>query len=443
LWSALVLVILLAGLGVAVYELNRTNHFRQIDAALNIRASSLDEALRSYIHDADRPPRPGDHRPPPPRRPFAFDEPPPFEDQDGPPPDGLPPRPPRSPPEFVLLPDVAALFAPSAPAYYFAIWSSDGAILARSENAPLDEQPPPPDSRDTLSHLRNGPGTREIIRCSRPGECILAGRFIQADLAAIHTFGWALAAVETALLAFGLAAGWRIHSRAIQPLESALARQQKFTADVAHELRTPLTAIIADTQSVLARDRTADEYRDTVQADLDTAQKMRRLTDSLLELTRLDAGAVVTSRRIVNLAELVRACLERIAPLAARRRITIHCQLDRACVSCVPDSMDQLISNLLTNAIDYNRPGGDVHITTATCGASAVLSVTDTGIGIAPADIPRIFERFYRVDPDRGATGHAGLGLAICQAIVEAHGGTIEVNSTLKKGTTFTVRLPG
>jgi two-component system phosphate regulon sensor histidine kinase PhoR len=105
--------------------------------------------------------------------------------------------------------------------------------------------------------------------------------------------------------------------------------------------------------------------------------------------------------------------------------------------------MDQLISNLLTNAIDYNRPGGDVHISTSTCGESAVLSVRDSGIGIAQADIPRIFERFYRVDAERGGEGHAGLGLAICQAIVEAHGGTIEVNSAVKKGTTFTVRLPG
>jgi signal transduction histidine kinase len=443
-WSACVLVFLLAGLGVAIYELNRTNHLRQIDASLNERASLLDEALRGYLHDeGERPPRrDNDHRPPP-RGDFGFDGPPPFEEPDGPPPNEHPRRPPRSGLEFSLLPEVAALFGPGAPAFYFTIWSREGAVLARSANAPLDEQRPPAAGRDAILHLRNGPGTREIVRCSRPGECIVAGCFIEGDLAAIHRFGWALGAVETALLAFGLAAGWWIHARAIEPLESAFARQQKFAADVAHELRTPLAAIIADTQSVLARDRTADEYRDTVQADLNTAQKMRRLTDSLLELTRLDAGTGEGARRSVNLAELVRGCLKRIEPLAAGRQIAIHCMLDRASVSCVPDRMEQVISNLLMNAIDYNRVGGEVHIRTGTCGGAALLSVRDTGIGIAQADILRIFERFYRVDGAGGGEGHTGLGLAICQAIVEAHGGTIEVNSVMREGTTFTVRLPG
>jgi two-component system sensor histidine kinase BaeS len=144
----------------------------------------------------------------------------------------------------------------------------------------------------------------------------------------------------------------------------------------------------------------------------------------------------------VDLADSVAACLKRIAPLAAQCRIALHSALNPAPVSCAPDRIHQLIGNLLMNAIDYNRPGEHVHVSTSSCGASAVLTVTETGIGIAQADVSRIFDRFYRVDPDRGSEGHAGLGLAICQAIVEAHGGTIEVNSTPKAGTTFVVRLP-
>jgi signal transduction histidine kinase len=105
--------------------------------------------------------------------------------------------------------------------------------------------------------------------------------------------------------------------------------------------------------------------------------------------------------------------------------------------------MSQVITNLLTNAIDYNRPGGEVAVSTATASGSALLIVADTGVGIAEADLPFIFDRFYRVDRSRSrAEGHTGLGLAICKAIVEAEGGAIEAESKLNAGTTFTIRFP-
>jgi two-component system sensor histidine kinase BaeS len=105
------------------------------------------------------------------------------------------------------------------------------------------------------------------------------------------------------------------------------------------------------------------------------------------------------------------------------------------------ERLGQVLTNLLTNAIQYNRPNGEVRVTTAAAHDSAILTVGDTGAGIAPADVPRVFERFYRSDQSRTSNGN-GLGLSICKAIVDAHGGSIEAASELNVGTTFTVRLP-
>jgi heavy metal sensor kinase len=226
-------------------------------------------------------------------------------------------------------------------------------------------------------------------------------------------------------------------------LESAFARQQQFTADAAHELRTPVAVLISETQSTLARERSAAEYRETVKADLDVAQQMRRLTESLLELARFEAGDEAASQSEVDLAERARACVERIAPLAAQHGIRIHSDFAPAQGVINTHRADKVVTNLLTNAIHYNKPGGEVHITTRGEADAAVLTVADTGIGIAAADLPHIFDRFYRVDKARSRDeGHTGLGLAICKAIVDAEGGTLETASTLDIGTKFTVRLP-
>ena len=120
----------------------------------------------------------------------------------------------------------------------------------------------------------------------------------------------------------------------------------------------------------------------------------------------------------------------------------IHCALSPAIALGDADRLSQVLTNLLTNAIHYNRDGGEIRITTAAENGSAVLQVADTGQGIAPEDLPHIFERFYRADKSRArADGRSGLGLAICKAIVDAHGGSIEVASELGRGTTFTVRF--
>jgi signal transduction histidine kinase len=131
-----------------------------------------------------------------------------------------------------------------------------------------------------------------------------------------------------------------------------------------------------------------------------------------------------------------------VQPLAAERRVKLLSQLQPVSVTGDPARLAQVVTNLLTNAIQFNRTDGEVHLRLATQAGLAVLEISDTGNGIAPADLPHLFERFYRADKSRTGAGNSGLGLAICQAIVQAHGGTIEASSVEKSGAKFIVRLP-
>ena len=224
-------------------------------------------------------------------------------------------------------------------------------------------------------------------------------------------------------------------------LEAAFAQQQQFTADAAHELRTPVSVMLTQTQTALNRERSAAEYRETLEACQRAAQRMRRLIESLLELARLDAGQEPMKRMKFDLSQTARDCVELIRPLADERGVKIHCELPP--VECHGDAerLAQVITNLLTNAIQYNQANGEVRISAKLQGSMMLLAVSDTGPGISGEDLPHVFERFYRADQSR-STGQTGLGLAISKAIVEAHGGTIEVSSQPGAGTTFTVRLP-
>ena len=486
-WLAFLLVCVLTGFGVTVYQLQRLNQLKQIDEELERRVAALDRAVRGGpppVFGRGRPPfdgRPGEpgfddggNRPPPPLHGGREFFPP------GPGPEmKLRPR------EIRITPEVSSLFDDTRTnSFYFAVWSRDRTLLKSSTNAPVDVPLPVRLSGATLTHTRMRDALREAFHYTELGDCVLAGRNITDDLNAMDRFAFWLFAAGGTVLAFGLGGGWWLTTRAIRPveemsaaasrisagnlseritganadnelgrlagvlnstfarLEAAFAQQRQFTADASHELRTPLAVIISEAQTALARERSSGEYRETVEACLDTAQQMRRLTESLLELARFDASQEHLQREDLDLSESTRACVERIRPLAHERGIHIHCDLAPARVCGDADRLSQVITNLLTNAIHYNKPNGEIRVGTRSENGAAIVTIADTGQGIAAEDLPHIFERFYRADKSRSrAAGRSGLGLAISKAIVDAHGGTIELTSQPGAGTTFTVRL--
>ena len=224
-------------------------------------------------------------------------------------------------------------------------------------------------------------------------------------------------------------------------LESAFAQQKQFSSDAAHELRTPVSVMLTQAQTALNRERTANEYRETVEACQRAAQRMRRLIESLLALARLDAGQEVLKRLRFDFSKTIADCIEAIRPLAYERGVKISVEVESLEITGDSERLAQVITNLLANAIQYNLSDGEVRVKLESQDGMAVLTVSDMGRGIATEDLPRVFERFYRADKSR-STGGNGLGLAISKAVVEAHGGTIEVSSEENIGTTFTVRLP-
>jgi heavy metal sensor kinase len=463
LWHGLILVAVLAGFGLTAQRLQRANELRRVDAELQQRLGVLLGALR-------RPPPGGPGR--------DSSAPPPREWGEG-------DRPERR--DFRLPPDRMEAFEGEGGGFYFVVWSREGHELGRAPSAPSDMALP----ARAVDHaeLRAVAHTREALReaytFTPRGECVLAGRSIAPELAGLREFALWLAALGGAVLVLGLGGGWWLSSRAIRPiddisaaaariatgdlshridaadtdselgrlasvlnstfarLQAAFTQQARFTSDASHELRTPVSVILTQTQSALTRERSATEYRDTLEACQRAAQRMRRLIESLLELARLDAGQEPLQRAAFDLGRVARESIDQLRPLAGERRVVIHC--DAPATDCLGDAerIAQVAVNLVANGILHNRAGGEVRVSTRRENGFAILTVSDNGPGIATEELPRLFERFHRADRSRSsATGGTGLGLAISKAIVEAHGGAITVTSEAGQGAVFEARLP-
>ncbi len=233
-------------------------------------------------------------------------------------------------------------------------------------------------------------------------------------------------------------------NRMIQRLDAAFQHSKRFVADASHELRTPLTILRGELEGLLARAEVGLGVRERLGSLLEEVDRLTKIVEGLLMLSRLDAGEARGEWVAVDLAALTVSTADQMGLLAEDKRIRIRCvtpasvlvQGDRA-------RLKQLVVNLLDNAIKYTPDGGKVTLQVSTQEGWAVLDVTDNGIGIAADAVPHVFERFYRADQARNrAVAGAGLGLAIVQSICVAHGGKVSVESAEKEGSQFRVELP-
>jgi two-component system, OmpR family, heavy metal sensor histidine kinase CusS len=227
-------------------------------------------------------------------------------------------------------------------------------------------------------------------------------------------------------------------------LERSFTEIRRFTADASHELRTPLTAIRTEAEVALSKPTATPEQRQLLGSILEECERLTRLTDQLLTLSREDAGVAVAGPQALDLAALTTDVVDNMRPLAEAKGVELTTRLVGAVsVRGDPARLRQVLYNLLDNAVKYTPANGRVEVTAEARGSSAVLSVADTGEGIAPEHVPHIFERFYRVDKARTrAQGGTGLGLSIARSIVTAHGGKIDVVSAPGQGAVFSVVLP-
>lgn len=232
----------------------------------------------------------------------------------------------------------------------------------------------------------------------------------------------------------------------IARLQAAFERQRQFTSDASHELRTPLAVMRGDIEITLRRKRTPEEYERVLTSNLEEIMRLSHLVEDLLTLARADAGQAALHCEPMPLDKLCQEMAEYIMPLAQTHEQTLIYRPPAAPVTVKADAhrLKQLLLNLLDNAIKYTGHGGRITLGLQTEGKEAVLTVSDTGRGIPPEDLPHLFERFFRHSrstSDKGTTGF-GLGLSIVKWIVDSHGGKIEVESRVGEGTIFTVRLP-
>lgn len=231
----------------------------------------------------------------------------------------------------------------------------------------------------------------------------------------------------------------------IERLEESFHQINRFSADASHELRTPLTILHGELEALARRDRDLpDDIRDTIGSALEETQRLAKIVESLLAISRLDAGEARVQHARLDLAELVRATADQMRLLAEEKRISLNCDGTASVeVEGDPSRLKQVVVNLLDNAIKYTPDSGSVSIHVTAQDGRAVLEITDTGLGISASDLPHIFERFYRADKARSRQmGGAGLGLSIVRSICTAHGGQVTVSSTEGSGSRFRVELP-
>lgn len=275
---------------------------------------------------------------------------------------------------------------------------------------------------------------------------IQVGRSLEDFKDYLDTVKWMLQLGFPATMLLVAAASWWLAGLAMQPLYQSYRQIQQFTADVAHELRTPLAATQATVESTLLMPSLQEkEARDILQTIERQNRRLIQLVADLLMLARLERQPMPIQHQCY-LDDIVSDLVEEFEEFAFAAGVALKAILEvnqPLLVIGDEEQLYRLLSNLIVNALYYTPKGGEVKVVLSRSDYQAIIEVEDTGVGIAKAEQTQIFERFYRVNSDRSRhTGGSGLGLAIAQAIVVAHHGSLQVQSELGKGSTFTIQLP-
>lgn len=311
--------------------------------------------------------------------------------------------------------------------------------------------------------LRDGSATATILTASEAGAMrvraerfprlddkgpmgvVLAGLPVQTNVDTLDVLLRMLLGLGGFTLALATVGGVVLSGRALAPARVAFVRQQAFIADASHELRTPLTLLRADADVLLrSRERLSEDDAALLEDIVAETAHMSALATNLLLVARLDGGAIRRGMEVVDLAAVATGMARRSQAYAAGQRLTVTTETAGPVLVLGERSLiEQAVLVLIDNAMKYNRPGGSIILRAGLSGEHAKLTVTDTGIGIAGEHLPRLGERFYRVDKARSReTGGAGLGLSIAHRIAQLHGGSLRLASILGAGTEATLAIP-
>jgi signal transduction histidine kinase len=331
---------------------------------------------------------------------------------------------------------------------FFIAIGPDGTVLRNPQQVTTPDLPSPATSQPTFAtiQLSDGDLARVLLRRMPDGGMLITGQSLQPEMTALRTLVLVLVGGGGIGLLLSVGAAWFLSGRALIPIQHAFQTQQEFIADASHELRTPLTVLRSATDLLNTHREqpleTNGELFDDVRAEI---ARMERLAQDLLTLARSDAGGLELMTAPVELADVAAEVVRRTTPLAQSQGVHLALQTESrdATVDADPDRLQQVVLILIDNAIKHTPPGGKVEVRVRRHGQHAQVEVADTGSGIPPEHLPRIFDRFYRADKARvRERGGTGLGLAIAKMLVDAHDGQLQISSTLGIGTQATVSLP-
>ncbi|MCX6704321.1 MAG: ATP-binding protein [Candidatus Woesebacteria bacterium] len=252
----------------------------------------------------------------------------------------------------------------------------------------------------------------------------------------------ALGLINISILVLSGLGGYLLAGLTLDPISKMVKKQKEFVGNASHELRTPLTSLKTEIEVAL-RDKKLDlvQAKNIFRSNLEDVDSMQRLSNYLLEQNRYENSDIDLEIKKVDLAGAVTRAIKKAEPVAGKKKIKIVSRLQKVMVNGNEDALIELSTILIENAIKYSGKSKSVEVKT---GGKGTFEVKDFGIGIPPADIPHIFERFYRAESSRSKEkidGY-GLGLSIAKSIVDKLGGKIKVNSKLGQGTTFSVQFP-